>query len=579
MLHRMGWERVAVLVILIGNPLALMHLLTQASSSGDTAGSARSCEGWFLLAPPCRLIRDYGGFDESWKTTIGLLAIVTFVAVVVALLDGARRGVGNGSAYVAALVMTAPLVPSVAAVGTVIAYIVRYPTRPLWNAALNDMAVPLGVLFGISTWLLFALVSHRSASADRANMHAYGQLKEISDELYSQFRTVCRPTGVAGQTLDPSAPAPCHEVCRHLSHTRDELRTVGLRWVTGAGYIALWNRVLRADEALLELVPREKVVALGLNDEMRLRGSQIDQRDNLLAKLTRAIEVLGAGGYLTPAPSTAVSVPTGQTSETPEESALAIEIVTATARADVLPEGAERTSLKQRVVALRSALDQVLTTEEARTARLRWAWGVAATEPQARAVLREVRCTVNQYRNDLRDGLVHARNQLIITMIATGITAYVLLGLAVISGAGPRAIVAATAFYLVGALVGLINRLRAQAAEVAGVEDYGLTSARLALTPMLSGLAGVGGVIATAVGAQVLGASLVNPGDSNAGNISATPALLDLDQTFDLTQSAIGIVIAAIFGLSPERLVSRLNNQAEQSKIDLKNSTPPNTGQ
>src|SRR4029453_17951390 len=52
------------------------------------------------------------------------------------------------------------------------------------------------------------------------------------------------------------------------------------------------------------------------------------------------------------------------------------------------------------------------------------------TPRQSREALREVRFALNEFRDDRNDGLIRARNRLVWTMLAVGITTYLLLGLA-----------------------------------------------------------------------------------------------------------------------------------------------------
>jgi hypothetical protein len=47
------------------------------------------------------------------------------------------------------------------------------------------------------------------------------------------------------------------------------------------------------------------------------------------------------------------------------------------------------------------------------------------------------------------------------------------------------------------------------------------------------------------------------------------PSLIDI---FDLDKKPFGLVLAAIFGLSPTALLSRLQQEAEKYKADLKSS-------
>jgi hypothetical protein len=117
------------------------------------------------------------------------------------------------------------------------------------------------------------------------------------------------------------------------------------------------------------------------------------------------------------------------------------------------------------------------------------------------------------------------------------------------------------AFYIVGAIVGLFSRLGAEAEAEAAVEDYGLSRARLFHTPLFSGLAAVGGVVITLLLDNMLNGSGQTP----------QPAM-PLADIFDLNQNRQGLVIAAVFGLTPSLLVRRLQEQTDTYKKELRSS-------
>ena len=120
-------------------------------------------------------------------------------------------------------------------------------------------------------------------------------------------------------------------------------------------------------------------------------------------------------------------------------------------------------------------------------------------------------------------------------MIFSGITGCTFLFLAILSGATKTEIVAASAFYLVGGVVGLVKQLHSAATgSTAAQDDYGLGVVRLIQTPLLAGLAAIGGVVLVSL---------------TQGQGQAT---LDLTTTFDLGKNPYGLVVAAFFG-SPRR--------------------------
>jgi hypothetical protein len=214
----------------------------------------------------------------------------------------------------------------------------------------------------------------------------------------------------------------------------------------------------------------------------------------------------------------------------------------------------------------------------------------ALSPTEARAILREIRRAVNEFRDDRWSGLVRARNRLLAAVIFTGLTAYLLLALAVAMDARREVIAGMGAFYLVGAVVGLFNRMHADAgteAAVAAVEDYGFSWAQLMHTPLFSGLAALGGVALLALlpaVAPVPGPLVGSPTPAATGTpvappapvmrqVPATPPLGDI---FDLTRNPVGLLVAAVFGLTSSLLTDRLRQQAENYKADLRSTQASN---
>lgn len=170
--------------------------------------------------------------------------------------------------------------------------------------------------------------------------------------------------------------------------------------------------------------------------------------------------------------------------------------------------------------------------------------------------LRGIRRAINEFRDGRWDGLITARNHLVRSALMTAWTAFGLLILAVALGASRDSIAAGGVFFLVGALVGLLAQVRADARRNDVVEDYGLASARLYQTVLASGLAGVAGVVLMPV---VIDLS----GGLNVGTNASLSAV------FDVTQNPGQLLLAAVFGLSPQLLFDRLGATADQYKAQL----------
>ncbi len=162
---------------------------------------------------------------------------------------------------------------------------------------------------------------------------------------------------------------------------------------------------------------------------------------------------------------------------------------------------------------------------------------------------------INLWKENSRwEAIIHARNQLVSTMILTGLTIYVLLQFTILAGAQQATIISATAFFLVGALVGLFYRLYSESQTSKSIDDYRLALARLVAIPMFSGLAAVGGVLLTQ---------------------KFTPTV----NVFDPKNMLPELIVAAVFGLTPGLLFGMLQKQTEQYKIDLKSTEETQQGQ
>jgi hypothetical protein len=77
-------------------------------------------------------------------------------------------------------------------------------------------------------------------------------------------------------------------------------------------------------------------------------------------------------------------------------------------------------------------------------------------------------------------------------------------------------------------------------------------------TPLASGLAAIGGVVLTAYVTALNTDADVPP----------------LSEVFDITESPLGLVSAAVFGFAPSLLSSSLQSRAEKWKEELKSSAP-----
>jgi hypothetical protein len=256
------------------------------------------------------------------------------------------------------------------------------------------------------------------------------------------------------------------------------MRSVGFGWTTRSSYITAWERLHRAEEALMGAEHRGDLLDDANHDQLRLKGSAIPRSDALKRMIDDSIGVLKA--------------------------------------------------LRPNLAA-------------------------------GRRNAKEVRLAVNEYRDSTWDALVGLRNRTMATLILAELVGGASLSLALAAGASASGWAAASAFFLVGALVGLFNHLYTLAtAGDTSVDDYGLANARLLALPVYSGIAAVGGVLL----------STFTGVNSTKGVATA------LNTAFDLQQSPFALVIAAVFGLAPGRLITGLTQKGEKLQGAIKSTEP-----
>lgn len=416
-------------------------------------------------------------------------------------LPGAPR---PGEGYIAGLALTIPIVPGIAAVATVLAYLLlpsdtatfaanagSTPTQP-------EAAILIGLLVTALSWVLLGAVARPLTSAENAQPRFYRELRGRHRLLDDRLKGANPPAG-------PQSAA--QEIDDLLRAVDIELNGAGsapaLRWALAYGYTNVLRELHRAAEILILIEPADAVVGDALDDDLSLEDSTITGRDRLRTILRAATSVVSP-----PAASTFLPAAAGTT-----------------------------TSPAQ-----------------------------ALGPAQAREAIREVHHAVKSFRDDRRDELVRARNNLVWTMLALATPAYLLLGLALVRGVSRIEVATAATFYLVGAVIGLFQRLNNESKRDTAVEDFGLYQARLFTAPVLSGLAAVAGVYLMAVAP-----SLIAVDGSQAAAASPT-------DVFNLVKNQIGLVYAAVFGLSPGLLTSRLDQQAKKLSQDLSASAPAAAG-
>ena len=394
------------------------------------------------------------------------------------------------NAVIGRLLSTAGLLPGLALVWTVFALV--QGTQPPETGWAASFPVLVGLVLALLSWLVFAVVTIRYGYANAANAAQFLELKGRFTQLDARIQAVC--TGEAAGT------AGCLVAIAHRNSIKTTLdaNPSGIAWVTGEGYVALWQRMHGAEEGLMECSPISTIVAEAQYDRARLTGSTIDNRDGFLKASAMAIATLAP--YL--AGSLDVQVPAAADAAQPAD--------------------------------------------------------------DAKAVLRTIRRAVSEFRDDRSAGLVRLRRRMTQSLVLTGTTAYLVLALAILAGLKEEQILTGCAYFLVGAIVGLLHRVHIEMSLRSEVEDFGLSTARLLNAPVLSGLAGLGGVVLTAL--------LIVP-PMGLAVINAPDGALAYGNIFTIQTYPAALAVAAAFGLTPGLLFDRLKQVGEGLKTDIQKSS------
>lgn len=454
-----------------------------------------------------------------------------------------RKGSGNdgrtSSSARAALKLTSPLLPVMAVVLTALAYIIlkEPPNKSIVfiGLSVNEglLASFAGLIIAFAAWAVISLAARKRATAKESSPPNYHQITEALDSLKYKIRCVSPDRNLTSSVdngLDGVSKCEAYsEVNGEIEEIERRLRDVDTGWVTGAGYIELWHRIHRAQEAMIKLEPLSDVVEGAMRDDERLRDANIANRERLLDRLRSAVAVFEppeANGYLRYLPECK------DYDDIRTLGSLNGDAGTSDADAE------------------RNLRTEVIENAEAIKEKLR---------PEAIAILVETRYEINRFRDNSWEGIVNARNHLLDTSMNLGLMTYALLVFTLIMVPEPNAILWAAIYFHVGAITALFARARIEWSAASAVDDFGLTRARLVHLPWLAGLAAVGGVLVTAV----LGPQLVP-----ASGSGTAPALADV---FNGGNTSL-LLIAAVFGLTPDLIIRRLEQQTEKYKADLEST-------
>lgn len=414
-----------------------------------------------------------------------------------------------GEGFLAGLWLTSPLAPGVASVATVISYLVlpRSGGAPLARFEAIYIGGAVALLFIACS----GFIGRGLARRDVAQMRMYGRLRDRFSQLADRYAKL-------SEKPSPSDPERADQVSTALLEADSRLRDArsalcqseygapALRWALATGYSDIQRNLHRVEEMIIAAQPRPAAVGDAVHDLMSLHESTIAQRQDHEVRLVSAMRVIA-----------------------PKSAATFFSPLAGPA-----------------VVALSDP----------------------PTEAEARDALREVRFAINEFRDERVDGLIRVRNRTVWALMAVGLFAHLLLGLAILMQVPKEAIAGASVIYLVGAVVGLLSRLHAESGRGSAVEDYGLYMARLVAIPLRSGLAGVAGVFLVAKMPEFLGGL-----SADSGVVAATTSM-SLGSMYNIAQNELALLVAAVFGLVPAQLMTALQRQAERYQLELEKSEP-----
>jgi hypothetical protein len=393
-----------------------------------------------------------------------------------------------------------PLLAAAAAAGTIALYLINWPA----DSRGFQLLLAFGV--GVVVWAVWsAAVTDGLTSVDGAG--CADTCEELRARVIAAKARLEELHDADGAKRSPMGEQALKQADRLMEALNDELQSGAVdgdhgspyRWALGHGYVNAWRKAHEVEDLLLAVQPAEEVYAAALTSLDRAAGSDPKAR---VTWVTQQLATLVAGGR-----SGQIDIPAD-----PKDIHAAVK---------------------------------------------------RFNHDLARAIVREDVVRVHKRQNEAWDKIVNVRNGL-----------YVALGLAVWLGYGILALTvlqpfdmttqltAATAFFLVGAVVGVFNELWARSRVTHGtVFDYGLGQLRLIATPVLSGLAALGGILAT----NVLGGYLIG---------SETTDVASLRAIFDLSEYPMGLLVAAIFGLTPGLLLERLNAKKGDYEKMISELTP-----
>lgn len=369
----------------------------------------------------------------------------------------------------------------------------------------------------------------------------------------------------------------CIDISRKLYQSR-----VGLAWTIGTGYNSAWTLLHHAEEVMIEVADVQTVIRGAEHDFLAIEGSGIDESDSLLDSVLQAVEILDADSlvYFKEHQPGSSSVALRQIKQKLDTLGNASGSNTSGAsstnntNSPGTPPANNANASTPSGAASSSTPGTPTGASAANTPNTKCP--DANAQAIAKGMLREVRSTLNDYRDKRWEGLVRQRGRLMKAIVLAGIVTHALLCITLLSDPPALArqsftplqygILSAAIFYMVGAIAGLFVRFSGESQGGTSVDDFGLSTIRLIATPVLSGLAGVLGVLVTETLASLGEPALLG---------SVTTKSLDLATLFTLDPRLL--LTAAIFGVTPNLVIRGLQQKANEYENELQSTKAAQT--
>ncbi len=456
--------------------------------------------------------------------------------------------------YFGALVLVAAIIPLpfLAALITIIAYL--SPAPPPAGAFFDslgpgNMVVILGLIITLVLWSLLAIPCMRFATAGGARRSDCEGLKGEVRALENRLKVANEKDEVTQDNALEHKKARdivIKDVEADVANIKDRLNSKGLHWLS-TGYVSLWARINQADEAIIDVLPCETVIESAKYEKLRLKNSLVPDSEDYLKLLDKAIQTLSSG-------------PNRSSQDTNLQHSLAQAMLA------LLEDGIDSSGLS---ASAEEPLSHSHQQDKANKLQQYMAQAMLALlkkaadppspstanngqvsqqcEQEARADIRKVKAALHNFTNQRWDGLVRARNQLMVTAFLTTFFTYILVVIAIIAKVPLMNTLDAMVFYFLGAIVGLFGRLADERNADTAIDDYGLSMARIIVTPLISGLAALVGVL-----------------------FVTTSSTIDTIYKINLQN----LLFASVLGFAPNILISFLRNKSEAIKGQINSASP-----